>query len=94
LTGARPGSRSIAKRKKYAPRSPTAVDACIGAQIRKRRLALKMLQPQLAKAVGVTQQQVQKYEIGENRVSAARLFEICKVLNVEIASMFECPKPK
>jgi transcriptional regulator with XRE-family HTH domain len=83
-----------AKPKKGAPRSPTAVDACIGAQIRRRRLALKMRQPQLAKVVGVTQQQVQKYETGQNRVNAVRLYEICKVLNVEIASMFEYPKPK
>jgi transcriptional regulator with XRE-family HTH domain len=53
-----------------------------------------MHQPQLAKVVGVTQQQVQKYETGQNRVNAVRLYEICKVLNVEIASMFEYPKPK
>jgi DNA-binding transcriptional regulator YiaG len=81
-----------AKRKKSAPRSPTTIDAYIGAQIRKRRLALKMHQPQLAKALGVTKQQLQKYETSENRVSAARLYEICKVLDVRITSMFERQK--
>jgi transcriptional regulator with XRE-family HTH domain len=81
-----------AKRKKYAPRSPTAIDTYIGAQIRKRRLALKMRQAQLAKALRITRQQMQKYETGENRVTAARLYEICKVLNVRITSMFPHPK--
>jgi transcriptional regulator with XRE-family HTH domain len=51
-----------------------------------------MHQPQLAKALGVTKQQLQKYETGENRVSAARLYEICKVLDVRITSMFERQK--
>jgi DNA-binding Xre family transcriptional regulator len=79
------------KRNKPAPRRPTAIDAYIGAQIRKRRLALKIHLPQLAKALRVTKQQVQKYETCQNRVTAARLYEICKVLNVRITSMFKQP---
>jgi transcriptional regulator with XRE-family HTH domain len=78
-----------AKRKKDAPRSATAIDAYIGAQIRKRRHVLKMHQSHLAKALDVTKQQIQKYEAGQNRVSAARLFGICRVLKVSLASMFE-----
>jgi DNA-binding XRE family transcriptional regulator len=78
-----------AKRKKDAPRSTTAIDAYIGIQMRKRRHALKMRQAQLAKTLGVTKQQIQKYETGQNRVSAARLYEICKALNVRLTSMFE-----
>jgi transcriptional regulator with XRE-family HTH domain len=81
----------VTKRKRFAPRRPTAIDAYIGAQIRKRRLALKMNQAQLAKALRVTKQQIQKYEVSENRVTAARLYEICKILNVRITSMFKHP---
>jgi DNA-binding XRE family transcriptional regulator len=81
-----------AKRKKITPRSPTFIDVYIGAHIRKHRLALHLTQRQLAKKLGVTMQQLQKYETGDNRVSAARLYEICKTLNVGIASMFERPK--
>ena len=78
-----------AKPKKVAARSATAIDAYIGARMRERRLALNMSQAQLSKELGVSFQQIQKYETGVNRVSAARLFEICKVLNVSLASMFE-----
>jgi DNA-binding transcriptional regulator YiaG len=90
LTRRRYGMKK-AKQQKYRPRSPTAIDAYIGEQIRKRRLALKMHIPQLAKALRVTKQQVQKYETGQNRVSAARLYEICSVLNIRITSMFKRP---
>jgi transcriptional regulator with XRE-family HTH domain len=83
-----------AKRKKDAPRSATAIDAYIGAQIRKRRCALKMHQAQLAKKLDVTKQQIQKYESGQNRVSAARLFGICGVLKVSLSSMFVGLKAK
>jgi len=57
--------------------------------MREQRLALSMSQHQLGKELGVSFQQIQKYESGKNRVSAARLFEICKALNVSLASMFE-----
>jgi transcriptional regulator with XRE-family HTH domain len=77
-----------AKRKK-APKSPGAVDQYIGARMRERRLALSLSQDALAKKLGVSFQQVQKYENGANRVSAARLFDICEVLDVSLASMFE-----
>ena len=76
-------------RRRVSPRSATAIDAYIGAQIRKRRLALKMSQADIAKTLGISTQQVQKYEAGQNRVSAARLFDICRVLKVSLSSMFE-----
>jgi transcriptional regulator with XRE-family HTH domain len=78
-----------AKPKKDATKSATAIDAYIGARMRERRLRLNMSQDQLGKELGVSFQQVQKYEKGINRVSASRLFEICRVLNVSLASMFE-----
>ena len=77
------------KRKSASPKSTNAIDAYIGARMRERRLALEMSQDQLGRELGVSFQQIQKYESGKNRVSAARLFEICKVLNVSLASMFE-----
>jgi len=57
--------------------------------MRGSRLAINMSQSHLGEKLGVTFQQIQKYESGRNRVSAARLFEICKALNVPLSSMFE-----
>ena len=64
------------------------MDRVIGRRIRAAREAADLGQVALAEAVGVAFQQVQKYENGKNRVTAARLFEICRVLKVPIASMF------
>ena len=77
------------KPKKLAPRSASAVDKYIGARMREQRLALSISQEQLGRKLGVSFQQIQKYESGKNRVSAARLYSICKVLNVSLSSMFE-----
>jgi transcriptional regulator with XRE-family HTH domain len=54
-----------------------------------QRLAIQMSQTQLGRELGVSFQQIQKYETGKNRVSAARLFMICKALEVSLSSMFE-----
>jgi ribosome-binding protein aMBF1 (putative translation factor) len=77
------------KPKKFAPRSAGALDRYIGARMREQRLAIHMSQAQLSEKLGVSFQQIQKYERGVNRVSAARLFIICKALNVSLSSMFE-----
>jgi transcriptional regulator with XRE-family HTH domain len=77
-----------AKRKR-SPRTVSTVDAYIGARMRERRRALGITQESLGELLGVTFQQIQKYESGRNRVSAARLFEICEALDVSLASMFE-----
>ena len=77
--------KSVKKR----PRVTTSVDVYIGARMRDRRLALGLTQEALGQKLGVSFQQVQKYENGSNRVSAARLFEICEALDVSLASMFE-----
>jgi len=61
---------------------PDPVDVHVGARIRTRRLLHDMNQDTLATALGLTFQQVQKYESGANRVSASRLFEIAEVLGV------------
>jgi DNA-binding XRE family transcriptional regulator len=78
-----------AKSRKIAPRSASPVDKYIGVRMREQRLAIQMSQAQLGRELGVSFQQVQKYETGKNRVSAARLFMICKALNVSLSSMFE-----
>ena len=77
------------KAKKASPRTISAVDIYIGARMRERRLALNLSQAGLGEVLGVSFQQVQKYEAGKNRVSAARLFEICRILNLSLSSMFE-----
>ena len=64
--------------------APDRVDIHVGARIRSRRILLDMNQQALAKKLGLTFQQVQKYENGANRVSASRLAAISKVLGVEI----------
>ena len=75
-------------------RSRSEIDEYIGARIREGRLSLNLSQEQLAGALGVSFQQIQNYEKGANGVSAVRLFDICKILNVSLASMFPQDRPK
>jgi transcriptional regulator with XRE-family HTH domain len=67
-------------KRKNSPRSASAIDKYIGARMREQRLVLKMSQGQLGRELGVSFQQIQKYESGVNRVSAARLYSICKAV--------------
>jgi transcriptional regulator with XRE-family HTH domain len=67
---------------------PDPVDIHVGARIRTRRLLIGMNQETLARALGLTFQQVQKYEGGANRVSASRLSQIAEILNVPISHFF------
>ena len=64
------------------------VDCQVGKTIRKRRKMIGMSQEELGKAVGITFQQVQKYERGANRVSCSRLAAIAKVLKTPIEAFF------
>lgn len=63
-------------------------DAFVGERVRIRRNALGMTQEQLASALGISYQQVQKYETGTNRISAGRLFEIARALGVDVAHFY------
>ena len=65
------------------------IDAWIGRRLKMRRVMLRMSQDELATMIGVTFQQVQKYESGANRASASRLWAIAKVLQVEVGFFFE-----
>jgi transcriptional regulator with XRE-family HTH domain len=66
----------------------SAIDEYIGSRIRECRLSLHLSQELLARALGVSFQQVQNYEKGANAISAVRLFDICRILNVPLDSMF------
>jgi transcriptional regulator with XRE-family HTH domain len=70
-------------------RSPNPVDLHVGARIRMRRKLLGISQERLADDLGLTFQQVQKYERGANRVSASKLYEIARSLKTSIAYFFE-----
>ncbi len=65
------------------------VDVHVGQRIRRRRWMVGMTQQQLGEAVGIKFQQIQKYETGMNRVSASRLYEISKALDVPVAFFFD-----
>lgn len=74
---------------KRAPKDPTRIDRHLGARLRHLRLARDMAQADLGKRLGVSFMQVQKYERGANRVSAARLFEIARIFDVPVGSFFD-----
>lgn len=68
---------------------PNPVDVFVGQRLKTRRNLIGITQENLAEAAGITFQQVQKYEKGRNRLSASRLFQFARVLNVPIAYFFE-----
>jgi transcriptional regulator with XRE-family HTH domain len=68
---------------------PHRLDVAIGERIRTRRKAMRMSQGALARAVGVTFQQVQKYERGANRISFSRLMDIARVLQCRLSDLAE-----
>ncbi|GES43366.1 transcriptional regulator with XRE-family HTH domain [Rhizobium sp. ERR 922] len=68
---------------------PNPIDAYVGSRVRTRRLMLGMSQERLAEQIGVTFQQVQKYEKGTNRIGASRLQAIAGVLAVPVAFFFQ-----
>jgi len=70
-------------------RSPNPVDLHVGGRVRLRRKLIGISQEQLADALGLTFQQVQKYERGSNRVSASKLYTIARTLGVPIAFFFD-----
>src|SRR5262249_51340229 len=72
-----------------AGKKPNPVDAHVGSRVRLRRMLLGMSQERLGESMGLTFQQVQKYENGVNRIGASRLFQISKSLEVPIQFFFE-----
>jgi transcriptional regulator with XRE-family HTH domain len=68
---------------------PNPIDVHVGARVRLRRTLLGMSQEKLGEALGLTFQQVQKYERGANRVGASRLFDLSRVLDVPVSFFFD-----
>jgi transcriptional regulator with XRE-family HTH domain len=68
---------------------PNPVDIHVGKRLRQRRTFVGMTQEQLGAALGITFQQIQKYERGANRIGASRLFDICRILDVPPQFFFE-----
>jgi len=74
---------------KRNPREANSIDAHVGSRVRLRRQLMKLSQEKLGDALGVTFQQVQKYERGANRVGASRLYSLANVLDVPVNFFFE-----
>lgn len=72
-----------------AKKSPNPVDKHVGSRVRMRRMMLSMSQEKLGHALGLTFQQVQKYEKGSNRIGASRLAQISQILQVPVSFFFE-----
>ncbi|MEO0542291.1 MAG: helix-turn-helix domain-containing protein [Pseudomonadota bacterium] len=70
-------------------KQPNPIDVHVGTRIRLRRTMISMSQEKLGEALGITFQQVQKYEKGTNRVGASRLQNIAGILNVPVSFFFE-----
>ena len=72
-----------------AKKAPNPIDKHVGSRVRMRRMMLSMSQEKLGDALGLTFQQVQKYEKGTNRIGASRLQQLARVLEVPPAFFFE-----
>lgn len=69
--------------------APSPVDIHVGGRLRQLRSLCGLSQEKLGEALGLTFQQVQKYERGQNRIAASRLFDVSRILNVPVAYFFE-----
>ncbi len=68
---------------------PDPIDIHVGSRLRLRRTILRMSQEKLAAELGLTFQQVQKYERAANRISASRLYQLCRILGVRVGFFYE-----
>lgn len=72
-----------------ATKAPNPIDKYVGSRVRMRRIMLGMSQEKLGEALGLTFQQIQKYEKGTNRVGASRIQQISEILQVPVSFLFE-----
>ena len=70
-------------------KSPNPIDVHVGSRVRLRRMLIGMSQEKLGEQLGLTFQQVQKYEKGTNRIGASRLFQIAQILSVPVQFFYE-----
>lgn len=82
------GPRST-KVERLPPGVPNPIDIHVGSRVRLRRTLLGLSQEKLGEAVGLTFQQIQKYERGANRIGASRLFEFSRILDVPVSFFFD-----
>jgi len=73
----------------FSSKQRRAIDQHVGARLRLRRTVLGLSQETVARAVGITFQQLQKYETGQNRISASRLHAVAKLLDFAIPFVFD-----
>src|SRR6476469_6209872 len=87
--------RSQSPRRPGRPKIETTnpIDVRVGARLRLRRNMLGLSQERLGEAIGLTFQQVQKYERGANRIAASRLHELSRVLNIPVSFFFDDTDP-
>lgn len=81
--------RGYERKGRSGPSGPNPVDIHVGARVRLRRTLLGLSQEKLGEAIGLTFQQVQKYERGANRIGSSRLFDLSRVLDVPVGFFFE-----
>ncbi len=74
---------------KTSAKKPNPIDAHVGSRVRLRRMVLGMSQEKLGNLLGLTFQQVQKYEKGTNRIGASRLYKLSEVLDVPVSFFYE-----
>ncbi|MEM8878287.1 MAG: helix-turn-helix transcriptional regulator [Pseudomonadota bacterium] len=72
-----------------AAKKPNPIDVHVGARLRQRRVTRGVSQERLGEQLGVTFQQIQKYEKGSNRIGASRLFEIARFLDIPVGYFYE-----
>lgn len=78
----------------YGTGRPNPIDVHVGSRVRLRRTLLGMSQEKLGDAIGLTFQQVQKYERGANRIGSSRLFDLSRVLDVPVSFFFDDMPPE
>ncbi len=83
---AKPGRKA---KRSIAKDGPSPIDVHVGSRVRLRRTLLGMSQEKLGEAIGLTFQQVQKYERGMNRISASKLWKLSNVLDVPVSYFFD-----
>jgi transcriptional regulator with XRE-family HTH domain len=83
------GQAAEVERPGAGTKRPNSMDAHVGSRVRLRRMMMGMSQEKLGEQMGLTFQQIQKYERGINRVSASRLYELARVLGVAVQFFFE-----
>src|ERR1700686_1182510 len=84
----------VGRQRRQKSDKPNPTDVHVGARVRLRRTLLGMSQEKLGDAIGLTFQQVQKYERGANRVGASRLFDLSRVLDVPVSFFFDDINPE